>query len=334
MIVVHHPPDVEVRFGYSPLAEAVFSLHVLRRPRHHPIQAPWVRRMRALPGPLRSAIRASDRVLGDAPPDAVVDLRDSGPPTFAAELDRIRSLDPATVTAQFPGADPAAEHERFCRLMADYWDQVFVHEWERVEPHLAAAAWRARSLVERGGLHALLGTMSPRVTPDGRSSFSVWCAKEEFDRLDGEVTWSEAGLAWLTPSLFSWPHHWLAHSADGPGVMAFPVHTTGTPAREATPPEDLVRVLRACGDDVRLKVLRLVGERPRTTQELAPLMQLSPSGLSKHLRMLADAGLVETRREGYYVLYQLREDRIGPLADSLRSYLGVSREDELPAATA
>jgi DNA-binding transcriptional ArsR family regulator len=39
------------------------------------------------------------------------------------------------------------------------------------------------------------------------------------------------------------------------------------------------------------------------------------------LRQLSEAGLVTSRREGYYVLYSLNPDRIEPLSDSLRRFL-------------
>jgi hypothetical protein len=34
---------------YSPVIEAIFSLHVLTQPRHHPLQHDWVRSSRRLP---------------------------------------------------------------------------------------------------------------------------------------------------------------------------------------------------------------------------------------------------------------------------------------------
>ena len=58
-------------------------------------------------------------------------------------------------------------------------------------------------------------------------------------------------------------------------------------------------------DPTRLQILRLVAEQPRSTEELAPLVGLSESGLSKHLSALTDAGLLSTRRQGWYVLYRL-----------------------------
>ena len=87
------------------------------------------------------------------------------------------------------------------------------------------------------------------------------------------------------------------------------------------PHQPLLRVLRAVADDTRLRILRLVAERPRTTQELGPLVGLSRAGLSKSLLRLAEAGLVVPRREGYYVVYSLAPERLDALADALRRFL-------------
>jgi DNA-binding transcriptional ArsR family regulator len=82
-----------------------------------------------------------------------------------------------------------------------------------------------------------------------------------------------------------------------------------------------VSALRALGDDTRLRVLKLISERPRTTQELAPLVGLSPAGLSKALRRLADAGLITSRREGYYVLYSLAPSRLDAVFAAIDEWL-------------
>jgi DNA-binding transcriptional ArsR family regulator len=84
---------------------------------------------------------------------------------------------------------------------------------------------------------------------------------------------------------------------------------------------ELLDMLRALGDDTRLRVLKLLAEQPRTTQELAPLVGLSAAGLSKALRRLADAGLVRSRREGYYVVYSLDSARLTALSEAIASFL-------------
>jgi DNA-binding transcriptional ArsR family regulator len=87
------------------------------------------------------------------------------------------------------------------------------------------------------------------------------------------------------------------------------------------PPAELVDVLRALGDETRLRVLKAIAASPRTTQELAPIVGLTITGLSKSLLRLADAGLVEGHREGKFVVYSLTPDFIVAASPALRSFL-------------
>lgn len=87
------------------------------------------------------------------------------------------------------------------------------------------------------------------------------------------------------------------------------------------PPSEMLRVLRALADDTRLRALRLIAEQPRSTQELAPLIGLSEAALSKHLRLLAEAGILEAHRTGYYVLYHLVPEQITIVMESIHTYL-------------
>jgi DNA-binding transcriptional ArsR family regulator len=48
---------------------------------------------------------------------------------------------------------------------------------------------------------------------------------------------------------------------------------------------------------------------------------MSEAGLSKHLRLLARAGVLESRREGYYVLYSLAPERLETLSASLLAFI-------------
>ena len=48
---------------------------------------------------------------------------------------------------------------------------------------------------------------------------------------------------------------------------------------------------------------------------------MTEAALSKHLRTLAEAGLLERHRDGYYVLYQIVPGRVAALAPSLEAFL-------------
>jgi DNA-binding transcriptional ArsR family regulator len=109
----------------------------------------------------------------------------------------------------------------------------------------------------------------------------------------------------LMPSAFVWPNVRVNCNAPFPLTLIYPAPFIARNARPNVPSPRLLRMLRALGNDTRLRALRLIAQAPRSTQELASLIVISEAGLSKHLRILTEAGLVESRREGYYVLYSL-----------------------------
>jgi DNA-binding transcriptional ArsR family regulator len=98
-------------------------------------------------------------------------------------------------------------------------------------------------------------------------------------------------------------------------------------SRRVIPPSlDLVQELDAIADATRLTMLRLVAEQPRSTRELSALLGLSEAGVSKHLHRLSDAGLVESERRGYYVLYRLRPERAIAASNALLDFLRVGTD--------
>ena len=66
--------------------------------------------------------------------------------------------------------------------------------------------------------------------------------------------------------------------------------------------------------------------RPRSTRELAILLELSEAAGSKHLRRLAEAQLVRGERQGYYVLYRLLPERAVAASEALLDFLRVSSD--------
>src|SRR5690348_4621548 len=81
-----------VAFGYSPLLEAVLSLHVLVEPKHHALQHRWVRAMRGLPASLRREIAALAFLYRWTLPDSVLPTATSGYDDFEVELARLRRV--------------------------------------------------------------------------------------------------------------------------------------------------------------------------------------------------------------------------------------------------
>jgi DNA-binding transcriptional ArsR family regulator len=125
----------------------------------------------------------------------------------------------------------------------------------------------------------------------------------------------------LNPSYYLWPHVRVNCEAPWPYAVAYPTPFSRRRARVRVPPVELVQSLRALGDDVRLEIVRLVAEKPRSTQELAPLLRLGESAVSKHLHRLSEAGVLGSRRDGYYVLYRFDEGSVDDLAAALGAFI-------------
>jgi len=62
---------------------------------------------------------------------------------------------------------------------------------------------------------------------------------------------------------------------------------------------------RLLGDDARLRLLRLLAGERLNVSELTSILGLAQSGVSRHLGMLKEAGLVAEQREGVYTWYRL-----------------------------
>jgi DNA-binding transcriptional ArsR family regulator len=362
----HFPDDVNprVRVAYEPVLEALFSLSVLAEPQLYPLRHAWVRQMRSLPPALRREIGACSFALGKTSttgqswlpnPLSTFPVETGG--SFAQTMETITSLAEDSVTrgleplqridgngrsrearAALAAArrDPVAFWRRLCDLLTAYWDAAFAAEWEQIEPVLSNSAAEARRVLAGGGISALAASLGPRVhVGRGRRGvrFDLWlCRPREADGEmhkppDVDVQVGEAFT--LVPSTFTWPRVWFNIDPPGPVGITFEAPSIVRDARLPAPPEDLLLLLRACADEVRLHALRWIAEEPRSTQELASLIGITNAGMSKHLRVLSEAGLVDADRQGRYVLYRLRDGSLAAVVTHLASYLQVDGVEAL-----
>jgi DNA-binding transcriptional ArsR family regulator len=351
-------------FAYSPLLEAALSLHVLVEPKHHPLQHPWVRGMRALDPSLRRSIRGLSFLYRNVLADVFLPIGSDDYLDFEAELDRLLSLDERTLAYELtrplydhgggeprdphlddPGvrdairsnarvhgaeaerlvsdllADPRSVAERLVRTLGRYWEAGFADEWRRLEPQLAQAVTASGREIARRGLYPFLLGLGPRLKVDARrEEFGIDVPHEHTVEVTADRTLV------LAPSFYVWPHVRVNCDEPWPLTLVYPAPFVQGEARTVLPPGELLRALRAVAEGTRLRVLGLIAERPRSTQELAPLVGISEAGLSKHLRLLADSGLLASRREGYYVLYELVPERVRAVSTALPTSLGLGED--------
>jgi DNA-binding transcriptional ArsR family regulator len=347
------------RYAISPLAETLVSLHVLLMPKRHPLQHEWVRAMRRLsPGVKRDA-RALAFLYEDAFPDCLIPTHEGTLP-FEKEVARLETLDAETTAYQLarplyhyhePAAggpealadppvrqhvvefaayhgdesrrlaellldDPLAFRGRVVDMLTRYWEEAFASEWARVEPLLLDALDEVRSRVEGGGLFDLLDELRPMLRVERDQRRFVRRSPHEHHV---HVTPDEPLL--LVSSAYIWPYSRVNCDPPWPLTLMHPAPFVLRAARREEAPGELVSALRALAEPTRLRALRLIAARPRSTEELAPLVGLTEAGLSKHLRALSDAGLVVARRDGYYVLYSVDRARLAAIGGELIGFV-------------
>lgn len=91
----------------------------------------------------------------------------------------------------------------------------------------------------------------------------------------------------------------------------------------------LARVAAALADPGRARLLAACLERERCVCQLVGLLGLAMPTVSRHLTVLRDAGLLDSRKDGRWVHYRLADPEPGtPEADAIATVRRLSEHDE------
>ncbi|WP_038171956.1 metalloregulator ArsR/SmtB family transcription factor [Verrucomicrobium sp. BvORR106] len=71
---------------------------------------------------------------------------------------------------------------------------------------------------------------------------------------------------------------------------------------------ECIHALKALGEETRIRIVQMLLERERSVNEIAETLTITQYNVSKHLRVLREAGLLEIKKEGQQRFYSLAED--------------------------
>lgn len=80
-------------------------------------------------------------------------------------------------------------------------------------------------------------------------------------------------------------------------------------------------VCQAVSDPKRIYIMYALAERPRNVSTLAEELKMPQPTVSRHLRVLRQAALVDTERDGTSVIYSLLDDRIIEIVNTMRAVM-------------
>ncbi|QOV33547.1 helix-turn-helix domain-containing protein [Streptomyces ferrugineus] len=299
------------RFAISPLCQTHEALRMLRRPARHGYHQAWLRRMsRTVAGLDLGLLWLFIPPPGGYTPDFLGPPPEHPYPAIDDELARMRATDPALAHAEMarslsctPGLaespqgraaldDPAATVRRLADLTERAWHALLAPDWPRHRAVLEAdIAHRSRRAAD-GGLDALLTDLHPAVDWTGHTlTLRRYADVTDAQRPDGR------GVL-LMPSVFVWPDVVSGFARPWQPTVIYPARDMARLHTAPRPPQALARLL----GHQRAAVLTGLAA-PSSTTELAHRHGLAPSTVSAHLSVLRESGLLESRRQGHYVLY-------------------------------
>jgi len=95
--------------------------------------------------------------------------------------------------------------------------------------------------------------------------------------------------------------------------------------------ENTARIFRALSVEKRVEIVKILAKRSLCVGALSNLIGISPGAVSQHMRVLRDAGIVESDRRGYFVHYNLTPGIEKQLTSIVKTVFQ-QREGEKPCA--
>lgn len=320
--------DWKIEFIYSPLFELLCSLHVLTNPEHHLERLNWARDMKeTMDARLYDEIlyighnfhewctimdfhRVTD-TFNDLNVMAAIDaLSEISTEDFICTIigDHVsiddvklalRRKDSGKLDISNEQAGIFRDAEGFKRrvisCLKEYYYLHFERELRYIEPAMIRALKRHAERYESSGISDYVKALHKRIeVSDDAFYFHKYTRFEmPFKGLKNII---------FMPSSFSDPHLLIGIYGSDTLHLNIRVHLSET-VEEV--PMDLFNTLKALGDDTRLKILKEIYKTPSSTQSLSMGLGLTEAGISKHLKILHEAGVLYKERKGNYIYYCL-----------------------------
>lgn len=95
--------------------------------------------------------------------------------------------------------------------------------------------------------------------------------------------------------------------------------------------KDFIRVMKALSDPGRVKIIKMLSTRELCVCEITAALRLAQPTISKHMKILEDAGLVNSSKDGSWVNYRLATSTSNQYAEAMLTHLQewLAEDDEI-----
>ena len=211
-------------------------------------------------------------------------------------------------------SDPGRFRARLIRTCRGFWNVVYQEEYARTRGGIQRViAMRKKASYPRDFLDAYLAITGKALPAPYRDSFSN-------PRLVTFVPCCYAGpYALIGPDLMKDDQLLVIFNARSQALEG------GHPA---TALPALFPPLKALADETRLQILAMLADGELYGQRVVDRLDISQPSVSRHLKLMVIAGVLNERREGGKKLYSIREETLSDISRQLALLAGWASEEE------
>jgi hypothetical protein len=255
----------------------------------------------AIPGSDYQQMALQALARGASPPPSPGELLRlaASPPDWSAYLGGVGSeAAPAAVASLVRDAEGL--RSRLLRTLERFWLEIYAAEFEATRSVMERSVAYQRSRPHRADFRDLFVAVTGRLLPD---------------RVQ-EILPSATTVTFI-PSLYVGPYVAYTHHA---GNLILFYNCRSTPAGPTTiDGSSLYPPLKALADETRLRILALLQGRELYAQEIVEQLEISQPAVSRHLNLMAAAGVLVIRRDGNAKYYAINGEVLSRVADALRT---------------
>lgn len=198
-----------------------------------------------------------------------------------------------------------ATRTRLARLLRTYWQNVYRDQVNKLKPRWEESVRERTQSIGPDRLSAvqerfLANRAMPREFPEGYPLEKVLLVPSLFLNMSSMILYGYGQMVIIYDALTSDEHR---------NAMA---HVQ----------RRIVAVAKAMEDPTRMTILRAIAkDKEYYGSRLAAKCGITPSSISRHMRVLRDAGLIKEINQDNRVMYELRRDTIEKLCEDLQEYL-------------
>ena len=190
--------------------------------------------------------------------------------------------------------------ERFIQTLTRFWREAYAQEYEAMRPAMERSVRYQQSRLQSVDFRDLFASVTGRMLP------------KVITNLLPSIT-----EVFFVPSCYIGPY--VAVAGHGQRLILY-FNCRSTPASPALADgATLYPPLKALADETRLQILFLLRGRELYAQEIVEHLDISQPAISRHLNLMAAAGVLRIRREGNTKYYSIDKQALCTLADALRS---------------